>query len=66
MPVTMPVELTVATAGLLLLHVPPAVVSVSVMVVPTHTVDGPLIAPIEIVPGVTEKVMVRKQPVGNV
>ncbi len=35
---------TVAVA-LLLLHVPPAVVSVSVMDKPVHTVDGPDIVP---------------------
>ena len=42
MPVTVPVVLTVALAVLLLLHVPPAVASVSVMLVPGHTDVGPL------------------------
>ena len=46
-PVTMPVkDPTVAISGLLLLHTPPAVGSVSNIVEPTHTVDGP-----EIIPG---------------
>ena len=65
-PVTTPVELTVATEGLLLLHVPPAVLSVSVIEVPTHVDDGPTIGPIVIVPVVTVNVMVLKQPVGRV
>ena len=44
-PVTTPVELTVAIAGLLLLQVPPTVVSISVMVLPVHTLVGPVIVP---------------------
>lgn len=41
-PVTTPVlDPTVATAGLVLLHVPPGVASVSVTVRPTQTLDGP-------------------------
>jgi hypothetical protein len=43
-PVTIPVELTVAIAVLLLLHVPPVVASVSVDVPPTATVVVPEIA----------------------
>lgn len=43
-PVTMPVEApTEATSGLLLLHVPPEVGSVRVVVRPTHNIDVPLI-----------------------
>jgi hypothetical protein len=42
MPVTTPEEVPiVATAGLLLVHVPPGVASVSVMVVPRQTLDDP-------------------------
>ncbi len=43
MPVTMPVEPTVAVPGLPLLHVPPVGVTVKVVVAPTHTVYIPLI-----------------------
>ena len=44
MPVTRPVaEPTVATAGLLLLHVPPGVADVSVVTAPIQTVDVPAI-----------------------
>ena len=43
-PVTTPVELTEAIDVLLLLQVPPDVESVSVMLPPVHTVEGPLIA----------------------
>ena len=46
-PVTTPDALTVALAVLLLLHVPPLVASVSVMLAVGHTLVGPLI-------GVTE------------
>ncbi len=43
-PVTTPVVLpTVATPGALLVHVPPGVASVNVIVEPTHTADGPAI-----------------------
>ena len=51
-PVTLPVLLTVAMVALLVVQLPPVVVSVSIMVLPAHTVDGPLIAPTT-VPGVT-------------
>ena len=40
----MPVEPTVATDVLVLLHVPPVAVSARVMVDPTHTFEGPVIA----------------------
>lgn len=44
-PVTTPVaELTVALAVLLLLHVPPAVASVSVVLIPVHNVEAPEMA----------------------
>lgn len=42
-PPATPVEPTVAIDGLLLLHVPPAGVAVSVIVLPAHTLPGPLI-----------------------
>lgn len=59
-PVTTPVvEFTVADAELLL-QVPPAVASVSVIVAPTHTADGPLMA---VGAGVIVIVLVAKQPV---
>ena len=48
-PVTMPVLPTVAVP-LLALHVPPLAPSVSDMVEPTHTADGPVIVP-AVVPG---------------
>jgi hypothetical protein len=65
-PVTTPVELTVATDGLLLLHVPPAVLSVSVIEVPTQVLDGPTIGPITVIAGVTMNVIVLKHPDGKV
>ena len=43
-PYTMPEPSTLAVAALLVLHVPPPVVSVSIAVVPVHTVAGPLMA----------------------
>jgi hypothetical protein len=43
-PYTSPVPDTVPTAGVELLHAPPAVVLLSVMVSPAHTADGPVIA----------------------
>ena len=42
LPVTTPVALTDAIAGLLLVHVTPGVVLVSVIVLPTHTAVGPV------------------------
>ena len=43
-PVTTPLELTVATAVLLLLQVPPEVAFVNVVPEPTHIAEVPLIA----------------------
>lgn len=43
-PVTVPVALTVAMAALLLVHVPPAVESLRVVVLPAHTVVAPVMA----------------------
>ena len=43
-PVTTPLLFTVAALVLLLLQVPPPVASVSVVVLPAHTVADPLIA----------------------
>ena len=43
-PVTTPVALTVAVAGVKLLHTPPVVASVNVVVFPTQTVLVPPIA----------------------
>lgn len=64
-PVTTPVDgLTVATAVLLLVHVPPATLSVNVIEDPTHVPDGPPIGGSEVLP-VTTNVMVRKQPLGK-
>jgi hypothetical protein len=42
-PLTSPDELTVATEGVLLLHVPPGVASDKVIDKPVHTVPGPVI-----------------------
>ncbi len=59
-PVTTPVVLTtVATAVLLLLHVPPVVVFVSVVVAPSHTENEP---PIAAGSGFTTKEVVLKHP----
>ena len=44
-PVTKPEPVTLATAGLLLLHVPPLTELLSVIVAPAHTVPDPLIVP---------------------
>ena len=43
LPVTIPVELTVATLTLLLLHVPPAVISLKEVVVPRQMLVLPVI-----------------------
>ena len=48
-PVTRPELLIVATPVLPLLHVPPVVASVSVIVEPIHTLPGPLIVPADTV-----------------
>ena len=45
MPVTTPVGLTLATAALLLLHVPPVVALLRVVVLPAHTFIVPVITP---------------------
>ena len=42
-PVTIPVLAMVATAVLVLLHVPPAVASLNEVVEPLHTIKAPLI-----------------------
>lgn len=62
-PVTTPEELTVATAVLLLLHVPPGVASVSAVVAPTQRVSVPPMGA-----GLLLVVIVNvvKQPVPNV
>ncbi len=44
-PVTTPDELTVATTGLLLVHVPPVTASVNVIVCPMHRAVAPIIVP---------------------
>ncbi len=44
MPLTIPVEPTVARAVLLLLHIPPVLISVNGVVTPVHTVGVPPIA----------------------
>jgi hypothetical protein len=62
-PVTTPVASIVATAGVALLHVPPAVASVRVVVDPMQTVSVP---PIAAGKGLTVTVAVTRQPVGNV
>jgi hypothetical protein len=59
-PVTMPVnKLTVATVVLLLLHVPPAVASLNIVVSPKHTFVLPVIGAGN---GFTVTVVVMKQP----
>ena len=63
-PVTNPVmEPIVATAGLLLAHVPPVAASLRVTVEPTHTLVGPAIAG---GPGFTVTVVVAIHPVDKV
>jgi len=63
-PVTTPVpEITDATAELLLLHEPPPVASVNVVVDPTHTASVP---PIDAGAGLTVNGVVTLQPAGNV
>ena len=61
-PVTIPVtEPTVALAVLLLVHVPPVVTSVNVVVVPVHTFSVPVIGLTDV--GVTVTTVVTSQPV---
>ena len=63
-PVKIPVdEPMVATAVLLLVHVPPPDVLLNVAVVPGHAVNVPVIAAGN---GLTVKVVVLIQPVGSV
>ena len=63
-PVTFPLdEPTVPAAGLLLLHAPPATMSLKANIAPTHTVEPPVI-PRGVV--LTETVMLAAQPVGSV
>lgn len=58
-PLTTPLEAPiVATAGLLLLHVPPVTALLSVVVPPTQIVVVPVIADV----GLTVSVAVEKQP----
>jgi hypothetical protein len=52
-PVTIPVLFTVAIAVSLLLHTPPADVSLRLVVAPGHTVNVPVIGPIVAVLTVT-------------
>ncbi len=62
-PVTTPLVFTLATAVLLLLQVPPEVVSARVIADPIHTAAPPVIAPGN---GFTVIVLVLRQPVGRV
>ena len=62
-PVTTPPAVMVATAGVALLHVPPAVALLSVVVEPTHTLVTPVITAGS---GLTVTVVVTAQPVGKV
>ena len=62
-PVTTPVALIVATAGLALVQVPPGLELLRAVVDPTHTLSVPVIAAGK---GLTVTVAVIKQPVGNV
>ena len=58
-PLTMPVPAPIeATVGALLVHTPPDAGFVNVIVWPTHTIDGPPIAPI----GFTVTALVAMQP----
>ncbi len=59
-PPTTPDELTVATAVALLLHVPPVVVSRSVVVAPWHTLAVPVI---KAGSGLTVTMLVAEHPV---
>ncbi len=59
-PVPMPI---VPLAGVLLAHVPPAGVPVSVVAEPSHTCNDPLIP---VGSGFINTTAVRKQPVGSV
>ena len=61
-PTTKPTELTVATAVLLLLQVPPGVASESVVDNPAQTCGIPVIGSM---PGITVTTVVAIQPVGS-
>ena len=56
-PVTVPPD-TVATAGLLVLHAPPAILGVSTVVAPIHA----LVVPVKVAVGLTETTVVEIQP----
>jgi hypothetical protein len=60
-PVTKPVEVTVATDGLLLLHVPPGVASLSNVDAPTQVDELPVIGAM-LLDGVTVKVLTTEHP----
>jgi hypothetical protein len=57
-PLTVPLLLTVATAALLLLHVPPVTASLITIVPPAHTDDGPVIVPAVVGSVTTDTVVV--------
>ena len=62
-PVTVPVAFTVAMVASLLVHTPPAAVSVSISVLPAHMVPAPLMAPaVGALPTVSLCVTVVVQP----
>ena len=63
MPVTTPVDEPTVALALLLIHVPPLVASVKVVVEPIHTELAPEIAAGIVLIDITNVV---KQPVGNV
>ena len=64
-PVTEPPPLTVATAVLLLLQMPPVAPSARLMALPVHTPDGPLMLPADggVVTVIDAVVMALPQPV---
>ena len=62
-PVTTPPTVIVATAGVALLHAPPAVALLKVVVALTHTLVVPVMAAGS---GFTVTVVVTAQPVGSV
>ena len=62
-PVTTPAPLIVAIVVVTLLHTPPPVASVSVVVAPWHTLAGPRITATD---GSTVTTILTVQPVGSV
>jgi hypothetical protein len=62
-PLTVPVGVTGATDGLLLLHVPPGVASLSVVIPPTHTAGSPVMG---FGAAITLMIVVTLQPVPSV